>query len=53
MLTDIDMLFDKAELYFNRKQKYIQTQLDKANPKRYNEIKSKVNTNLDQIQLEN
>lgn len=52
MLTEIDLLFDKAELYFNKKQQYIQQQINKANPKRYNEIKSKVNTNLVPIDQE-
>lgn len=46
MLTEIDLLFDKAEHYFNKKQQYIQHQIEKANPKRYTEIKSKINTNL-------
>ena len=50
MLADIDTLFDKAEMYFNKKQSYIQGQLENAsNPKRFDSVKSRVDTNLPPI----
>ena len=46
MLNEIDEQFDVAETYFNKKQVRVENNLKMSNPKRYQAVQSRINTNI-------